>query len=97
VETLRYQELPMSIITRPRPPVKPTRNAPRHTHPFGEGIRPARRARFVPSAEDMPWAAETSPFADERYDVIGSTDADLDFAAGCAMAQVRMDAGFSLF
>jgi hypothetical protein len=46
------------------------------------------------TAADLRWAAETSPFANERYDVIGPSDAEFDFAAGCAMAQARLDAGF---
>jgi hypothetical protein len=49
------------------------------------------------AAADLAWAAETSPFANQRYDVIGPTDAELDFEAGCAGAQARMDADYSLF
>jgi hypothetical protein len=70
--------------------VKPTRT-------FGKGILPARGVRFVPSAEDMQWAAYEFNKDATDFDVIGPTDADLDFAAGCALAQARMDAGFSLF
>src|SRR5262249_28931251 len=99
VEPLIKAGIPMTIVCITHPPVKPTRHAPRPDRPFGEGILPARRPRFVPSAEDMQWAAETSPFANEHYDVVasGPSDAELDFDAGCALAQARMDAGYSLF
>jgi hypothetical protein len=88
----------MSIITRTRPAVKLTRNAPRHNRPFGEGIIPDRRERLMPYTDtDLQWNAETSPANATGYEVIGPTDADFDFAAGCAMDQARLDAGFSLF
>ena len=76
----------MSIFTRSRPPVKSARHATRSARPFGEGILPSHEPRRMPyTAADLQWAAETSPFANEYYDVVGPSDADLDFAAGCAM------------
>jgi hypothetical protein len=44
----------MSIITRTRPPVKPTRKFPRPDRPFGEGIF-TRRMPYT--AADLAWAA----------------------------------------
>jgi hypothetical protein len=69
----------MTILCIARPPVKPTRNALRSARPFGEGIVPDRSDCRMPyTAADLQWAVGTSPFADERYDVIGPSDANLD-------------------
>jgi hypothetical protein len=87
----------MSIISRPRPPVKPTRRAIPSARPFGEGILLDRGERRMPFTQaDLDWAAQT--FNGDAADSDATpSDADLDFAAGCAMAQALMDAGFSLF
>ena len=92
----------MSSIIRSRPPVKPTRPA----RPFGEGILPDRSERRMPyTAADLQWAAETSPFADERYDVLipgpapirgGSPEPDWDAMAWEAAAQARLERGHCL-
>jgi hypothetical protein len=87
----------MSIFARPRPPVKRTRSSPFPDRPFGEGILPAGRARFIPSDADLAWAAYVFNKDATDFDVVGPTDAELDFEAGCALAQARMDAGYSLF
>ena len=61
----------MSIFARTRPPVKPSRHTPRPDRPFAEGIFPSHEPRRMPyTAADLQWAAETSPFANERYDVL---------------------------
>jgi hypothetical protein len=59
----------MSIIARPRPPVKPTRRSPKPTRPFGEGIFPDRQ-RFEPSDEDRAWHAQTSNKNAQDFDVV---------------------------
>jgi hypothetical protein len=95
----------MSIFTCTRPPVKATPHALRSARPFGEGIFPARRVCFVPSAEDMQWAAETSPFANERYDVVRpnpapireeSPEPDWDALVAEYEAQDRLERGYCL-
>jgi hypothetical protein len=66
-------------------------------HTFGESILPTCTARFVPSDEDLRWAAYELNKDCKDFDVAGPTDAEIDFAASCAMAQARLDAGFPLF
>jgi hypothetical protein len=100
----------MTILCIARPPVKPTRHASRPDRPFGEGILPARRTYFVPSAEDLAWAAYELNKDATDYDVVSPTDSELtamawaealgselDRMAGEFEAQARMDAGYSLF
>lgn len=46
----------MMVVSTPK--IKPVRRTPRPAAPFGQGILPARRERFEPSAADRAWAAQ---------------------------------------
>jgi hypothetical protein len=92
----------MSIFTRTRPPVKPTRKAPRSARPFGEGIL-GRPARFVPSDADLAWAAQNLNEGATDYDVLTSGPAPIrggspepDWDALAAEAQDRLERGYCL-
>ena len=55
VEPLVRAGIPMTILCITRPPVKPTRHAPRPDRPFGEGIFPERGEPREPRR--MPYTA----------------------------------------
>ena len=81
----------MSTIFDSARVVKPAR-------PFARGIAPARQPRRMPyAAADLAWAAQHLNENATDYDLAGPSDADFDFAAGCAMAEARMCAGYPLF
>ena len=82
------------IIALSTPQVKATRNTARKPAPFGEGI--LRTPRFEPSAADAQWWAENSPANATGYEVVGPSDSETDFTAGCSMATARMSAGYGL-
>jgi hypothetical protein len=81
----------MSIVTRPRPPVKPTRHAPRSAHPFREDIFSARTARFVPSDEDVAWAAYEFNKDATDFEVVFPTDDDLTAMAWAEALAAELD------
>jgi hypothetical protein len=62
----------MSIISRTRPPVKPTRIKPRPAAPFGIGILAARPVDALPccTVSDMEWWARQSNQDATDYDVL---------------------------
>ena len=69
--------------------------------PFGAGWHPYLFA-FGGQVDDavLSFEAATAYVADERglpQGTVPVAGSDLDFAAGCALAQALMDAGFSLF
>ena len=72
--------------------VKPaTRN-----HVFGQGIATSdRRAPFT--AADLDFWAANAPSNAAGYEVVGMTDDAMEQAAGCALVQAKLDAGFPLF
>lgn len=73
---------------------------------FGIGLSRTRPERPAPySAADLAWWSVHSPANATGYEVIGRSTAErleaenrrLEQAAGCALAQARMDAGFGPF
>ena len=85
------------IIALSTPQVKATRNTARKPAPFGDGIlhRPVRFEQ--PSDADAQWWTENSPANATGYEVVGLSDSETDFTAGCSMATARMSSGFGLF
>jgi hypothetical protein len=60
-------------------------------------VKPSRREKRAPySAADVAWAEKALNAAARDFDVVGPSDASIDFAAGCAMTQNRLDAGYSI-
>ena len=96
----------MSIISRTRPPVKPTRKAPCSARPFGEGIFPSHEPRRMPyTAADLAWAAVALNENATDYDVLspgpapicgGSPEPDWDAMAAEFEAQDRIERGYCL-
>jgi hypothetical protein len=83
--------LPMNTLFDSSRPVKPASS-------FGRDVFPDRSERRMPyTAADLLWAAQTLNEHATDYDVVGPSDTDFDFAAGCALAEARMSAGFPLF
>ena len=69
----------MSMIHRIRPKHKPARVTPRPATEFGQGILPARRQRFEPSAAEVAWAAAEFGNAETRdWDIRALESAALD-------------------
>jgi hypothetical protein len=62
--------------------------------PFAQGLRLSEPRRQPYTAEDAAWWASNSPANRRGYDVIGRSDASLEFAAGCFAVGSLMDAGF---
>jgi hypothetical protein len=59
--------------------------------------KPSREKRAPYTAADLKWAASNLNANTTQYEVVGRSDASIDFAAGCSMAQNRMDAGYPAF
>jgi hypothetical protein len=93
----------MSIFTRTRPSVKPTRHTPRPARPFGEEIYPDRERRMPYSAADLEWAARELNENATDYEVlipgpapIRGGSSDWDAMAWEAAAQARLERGHCL-
>jgi len=63
--------------------------------PFATGLIFPRRQPY--SAADLAWATEHLNSTTGVYSVVGRSDAALEQAAGAALAQARMDAGYGPF
>lgn len=62
--------------------------------PFATGLSTARSLPYT--ATDVAWWAANAPSNARDYDVVGPTDTALELAAGAALAEARMSAGFSI-
>lgn len=62
--------------------------------PFATGLSFSRRAGYT--AADAAWWAANAPSNARDFDVVGPTDTALELAAGAALAEARMSAGFSI-
>ena len=75
-----------------------SRRSVKHARPFAFGLTRQRAERRAPfTAADLTWAAANLNQNTRQYEVAEPSDADYDFAAACALAQARLDAGFPLF
>jgi hypothetical protein len=77
----------MTILFDAARKVKPAR-------PFAAGLSFARRADHT--AADARWWAENSPANRDGFHVTGPSDAALELAAGAALAEDRMSAGYAV-
>jgi hypothetical protein len=74
---------------------RPARRRVRRPFAAGLNARPERRTPYT--AADLAWAAANLNASTTQYEVDAPGHAAMEQAAGCALAQARLDAGYRVF